>query len=112
MLLKDRNAIITGGARGIGKGIALKFAENGCSVIIVDLLEMEAEKVVSEILEKGARPWQQNVMYRKIHRSIRWWEGSLVRLKKSIFLSIMPPLAPPCDLSRKSPKKNGTKPSR
>jgi len=53
MLLCDRVAIITGGARGIGKGIALAFAEEGCSIVITDILAEEAEKTVDEILKKG-----------------------------------------------------------
>jgi NAD(P)-dependent dehydrogenase (short-subunit alcohol dehydrogenase family) len=53
MLLSNRVAIITGGARGIGKGIALKFADEGCSIVIVDLLEAEAKKTLEEILNKG-----------------------------------------------------------
>jgi 3-oxoacyl-[acyl-carrier protein] reductase len=53
MLLSNRVAIITGGARGIGKGIALKFAEEGCSVVITDVLLEEAKKTVEEILKKG-----------------------------------------------------------
>jgi 3-oxoacyl-[acyl-carrier protein] reductase len=53
MLLSNRVAIITGGARGIGKGIALKFAEEGCSVVITDVLLEEAKKTLEEILKKG-----------------------------------------------------------
>jgi 3-oxoacyl-[acyl-carrier protein] reductase len=53
MLLSDRVAIITGGARGIGRGIALKFAEQGCTLVIADLLEAQAKKVVEEVSKKG-----------------------------------------------------------
>lgn len=53
MLLANTVAIITGGARGIGKGIALKFAEEGSSIVIADVLEPEAKATVKEVWEKG-----------------------------------------------------------
>ena len=36
MQLKDRTAIVTGAASGIGKAIALRFAEEGAHVIVAD----------------------------------------------------------------------------
>jgi len=55
MLLKDRVAIVTGGAKGMGKGIAFKFAQEGCSVAVVDIDIKEAENTVAEILSKGGK---------------------------------------------------------
>jgi NAD(P)-dependent dehydrogenase (short-subunit alcohol dehydrogenase family) len=53
MLLENRVAIVTGGAVGIGRGIALKFAENGCSVVICDINEKEGQKTADEISQTG-----------------------------------------------------------
>jgi NAD(P)-dependent dehydrogenase (short-subunit alcohol dehydrogenase family) len=53
MLLNNKVAIVTGGARGIGKGIALKFAEEGCAVVVADILESEAKQTLAELSKKG-----------------------------------------------------------
>jgi 3-oxoacyl-[acyl-carrier protein] reductase len=53
MLLADKVAIITGGARGMGGGIALRFAEEGCSAVIADVLDAEAKRTVEDIRKKG-----------------------------------------------------------
>jgi 2-hydroxycyclohexanecarboxyl-CoA dehydrogenase len=50
--LKDKVAIVTGGARGIGKGISGALAAQGAKVVIADLILEEAEKNVVEI-ERG-----------------------------------------------------------
>jgi 3-oxoacyl-[acyl-carrier protein] reductase len=53
MLLKDRVAIITGGARGMGRAIALRFAKEGCSSVIADLRDKEGVETVDDIKKAG-----------------------------------------------------------
>ncbi len=48
-LLEGKNAVITGAARGIGEGIALKFAEQGCNVAFTYISDGSAER--AKILE-------------------------------------------------------------
>ncbi len=55
-LLKGKTALITGASRGIGKAIALKFAEEGANIAFTDLNRDEImEKTESEIAEKGVK---------------------------------------------------------
>src|SRR4030042_7029634 len=53
MLLTNRVAIITGGATGMGRGSALKFAEEGCSIVIADINESEGKKTLNDVSTKG-----------------------------------------------------------
>ena len=47
--LKDKVAIITGGASGFGEGMAKRFAEEGAKVVVADLNGKGAERVAGEI---------------------------------------------------------------
>ncbi|MBI2163010.1 MAG: SDR family oxidoreductase [candidate division NC10 bacterium] len=53
MDLKDKVAIVTGGARGIGEAIAATLAREGATVVIGDLLEAEAAETVERIRQAG-----------------------------------------------------------
>jgi len=54
MRLKDRTAIVTGGGQGLGEGFAVRFAEEGANVVIVDSNPVTA-KTVAERIEKLGR---------------------------------------------------------
>jgi len=50
-LLDGKTAVVTGASRGIGKAIAIKFAQEGCSVAFTDLFEDENMKVTETELK-------------------------------------------------------------
>ena len=53
--LTGKNAFITGGAQGIGKAIALGYADFGANVAIVDLDMEKAEQTCDELRSKGTK---------------------------------------------------------
>ncbi|UCE19232.1 MAG: 3-oxoacyl-ACP reductase FabG [Gemmatimonadota bacterium] len=53
MRLKEKVAIITGSAQGIGKEAALTFAQEGAKVIVCDVIEDAGRRTVKEIQERG-----------------------------------------------------------
>ncbi|MDA8402819.1 MAG: 3-oxoacyl-ACP reductase FabG [Desulfobacteraceae bacterium] len=53
--LKEKIAVVTGGARGIGKGICETLAKQGAWVVIADLLAEEAAATAAEITRLGGK---------------------------------------------------------
>lgn len=52
-LLEGKTAFITGGASGIGKGTALRFAQEGAKIGVADVLQAEGEQTCAEIRQAG-----------------------------------------------------------
>lgn len=55
MRLQDKLALVTGGGRGIGRSICLRLAQEGATVVVVDILEPEAAHTAQEIRTAGGR---------------------------------------------------------
>ncbi len=55
MSIKDRVAVVTGGARGLGRAISLRLAEDGVAVSVWDLNLEGAQETADMIMETGAR---------------------------------------------------------
>src|SRR5438876_888537 len=52
MKLKDKVALITGGAQGIGQAIGSKFASEGAHIVVSDVVEELAQKTADEFQKK------------------------------------------------------------
>jgi len=55
MLLTEKIAVITGGGRGIGRAIALKFAAEGAAVVVAARTVSEIDAVAREVRDAGGR---------------------------------------------------------
>jgi 3-oxoacyl-[acyl-carrier protein] reductase len=52
--MKDKVVLVTGGAAGIGKATALRFAQEGAKVVICDVDETSGNEVMKELGEEAA----------------------------------------------------------
>jgi NAD(P)-dependent dehydrogenase (short-subunit alcohol dehydrogenase family) len=57
--LEGKNALITGGASGIGRATALRFAQEGANVFLADRYPAGAEEVAAEIKKLGRKAFVQ-----------------------------------------------------
>ncbi|HXB59989.1 MAG TPA: 3-oxoacyl-[acyl-carrier-protein] reductase [Candidatus Acidoferrales bacterium] len=55
--LENQIAVVTGAGRGIGRAIALKFANAGANIVCVSRTQENSEKVAKEVAALGRKSW-------------------------------------------------------
>ena len=77
-LLENKVAIVTGGSRGIGEAIAIKFAENGANVAFTYVSSDERAKALEEKLQEfgvKAKAYKSNAGVFSGRSIKRVWRG-------------------------------------
>ena len=71
MKLRGKVGYVTGGGRGIGRGIALALAREGVSVLVADIDVAAARKVASEVSELGAKGYAMSLDVTQVNDATR-----------------------------------------
>jgi len=78
MQLKDKISVVTGGASGIGRQIALTLAKEGSKVVILDIKEEDGKKVEAELNELSEGKFLNCDL-----RSVKNIEDTISRIEKT-----------------------------
>ena len=94
MKLKDKTAIVTGAAKGIGWGIAKIFVQEGAKVVVVDWDEENGEKTTKELCASWRRmPSLSSAMSRMRTRLRPWSRRPCRSMARSMYWSTTRALA-------------------
>ena len=52
-----KNIIITGAASGLGRALALEFAQQGADICVADINEQGAQETIELIEKLGSKAW-------------------------------------------------------
>ena len=70
--LKGRVAVVTGGAQGIGFGIAARLAEEGAILVIADINESKPRHAAQRIAERGGTVASASIEPAKQPENVKW----------------------------------------
>ncbi len=79
MRLQDKVAVVTGGGSGIGRAIALRYANEGAKIVVVDMNEEAANSVANEVTSAGGQAIasvtnvsQEDSVNEMINKTVEW----------------------------------------
>ncbi|WP_041272822.1 SDR family NAD(P)-dependent oxidoreductase [Desulfitobacterium hafniense] len=85
--MRGKIAVVTGGLSGIGKACSLAFAQQQCTVVILDIQDEKAEETIKHCREAGGDAVYRNcnlLEYENIKSAFQFIEGTYGRLDYAI----------------------------